>query len=74
MLGRSRVGESRGILSTLVGFREVLLKEAVKPREADGNGRSCGRNREVPERERNVDGEPGVYRYCGDTEGLKTVP
>lgn len=40
----------------------------------DGNGRRCGRNREVPERERNMDGEPGVYRYCGDTEGLKRVP
>ena len=74
MSGRSRVGERRGILSTLVGFREVLLMEAVKLREADGNGRRCGRNREVPERERNMDGEPGVYRYCGDTEGLKRVP
>lgn len=33
MSGKSRVGERRGILSTLVGCREVLLKEAVKLRE-----------------------------------------
>lgn len=30
MSGKSRVGERRGFLSALVGFREVLLKEEVQ--------------------------------------------
>lgn len=67
-------------MSTLVGCREVLLKEAVKLREE-----GCGDSQmemgggvvgigKFQREKRTWMGEPGVYRYCGDTEGLKRVP